>query len=75
MGIKVTIDRDGCISCAACWTVCPEVFEENQTDGLSQIVEQYRVSGDNSKGVASNELDEKIRDAEDRCPPQVIHIG
>ena len=39
--MKVTIDRDEFTSCEVCWTECPEVFEENPDDGLSQIVEQY----------------------------------
>ena len=39
---KVVIDREGCISCGTCWEDCPDFFEENQDDNLSQIVEKYR---------------------------------
>jgi len=33
--VKVTIDRPGCISCESCWTLCPDVFEQDPDDGLS----------------------------------------
>ena len=39
---KVVIDREGCISYGTCWEDCPDFFEENQDDNLSQIVEKYR---------------------------------
>jgi putative ABC transport system permease protein len=38
MTVKVQIEREECISCAACWDDCPDVFEENMEDGLSQVV-------------------------------------
>ena len=71
--MKVRIDRDECIACATCWEVCPEVFEENLDDGLSQIVGQYRVDG----GLAQGEVPESencVRDAADDCPVDIIHI-
>ena len=71
--LRVTIDREGCISCAACWTLCPEFFEENPDDGLSQVVAQYRANGDSAKGDAPEELQDKVRDSADACPTQVIH--
>lgn len=73
-GLEVTIERDGCISCAACWTVCPELFEESPDNALSQVVEQYRIGGDKGRGTAPAELEDKLRDAADACPTSVIHV-
>jgi ferredoxin len=48
----VTIDREGCISCANCWTVCPDVFEENPEDARSRVVERYRSGAGPGEGDA-----------------------
>jgi ferredoxin len=45
--IKVWIDRDECISDMVCVSLCGEVFEINEEDGKSQIVEQYRIDPNN----------------------------
>ncbi len=74
-GTRVTIDRDGCISCAVCWTTCPEFFEQSPDDDRSQIVEQYRLRGDNAEGTAPAELLDSVRDAADGCPVEVIQVG
>ena len=71
--IGLRIDRDECISCGTCWGVCPEVFEENPADGLSQIVEKYRTGTDLGSGEASEELEGCTKDAEESCPVQIIH--
>ncbi|HHS97388.1 MAG TPA: ferredoxin [Chloroflexi bacterium] len=73
--LKVTIsDREECIGCGACWGVCPEFFEENLEDGLSQIVEAYRFEGNIAEGRAPEMLDECVRDAEEGCPVGIIHV-
>lgn len=73
--LKVTIkDRDECIGCGACWGICPEFFEENLEDGLSQIVEEYRVEGDIAKGQAPEALSECVGDAAEDCPVGIIHV-
>ena len=72
---KVVIDRDGCISCGACWSACPDVFEENAEDGLSQIVEQYRTDGNNAEGEVPAELESCATEGADGCPVEVIHIS
>ncbi|MHB0856467.1 MAG: ferredoxin [Anaerolineae bacterium] len=70
----VTIDRDECISCAACWGDCPEVFEENDDDGLSQIVAQYRTGGDLANGQVPDDLTDCANSAAEACPVEVIHV-
>jgi ferredoxin len=34
--MKASIDRDGCIACGLCTTVCPEVFRMAD-DGLAEV--------------------------------------
>jgi len=40
--MKVQIDRDDCTSCASCWGICPDLFEENPKDHFSEITEPNR---------------------------------
>lgn len=72
--MKVTIDRDQCITCESCWAICPEFFRQNPADNWSEIVEQYRIDGNNSEGNAPYELADKVKEAADSCPVQIIHI-
>ena len=71
---KVTIKREECISCGACWSTCPEVFEENEEDGLSQIVEAYRISGNIAEGLVPEALGNCVQEAADGCPVEVILV-
>lgn len=72
--LRVTIHRDECISCGACWTECPEFFEENPDDGFSQVVAAYRVGGDPAIGDAPAELADCVNDAANGCPVEIIHV-
>lgn len=74
MSINVTIDRDDCIECGVCWSTCPEFFEPGD-DGLSQVVEAYRVGGDNATGNAPDDMEDCLVDAADGCPVAIIHVG
>lgn len=75
MATQVTIDRDQCISCESCWTVCPEVFEQNSVDSWSQIAAKYQVGGNPAEGQAPDELRDKVQEAADSCPVTIIHVG
>lgn len=70
----VQIDRDECILCGSCWEDCPEVFEESPDDGLSQILEQYRVDDDPAQGEVPDELESCVQNAADICPVEIIHV-
>ncbi|MFW6138508.1 MAG: ferredoxin [Spirochaetota bacterium] len=72
--MKVTIDREECTSCAACWDECPEVFEENPDDGLSQIVEKHRAGGNIAEGNVPSDLEDCAQNAADSCPAECITV-
>ena len=72
--MRVTIDREECTSCAACWDEYPEIFDENEDDGLSQIVSKFRISGDPGKGEIPDDLSETAKSAAEECPAEVIHV-
>lgn len=72
--MNVTIDRMSCVSCGACWNTCPELFEQNPCDSFSQIVEQFRFSGDRADGTIPKNLARCSHEAANLCPVQIITI-
>jgi ferredoxin len=71
----VTINpRENCISCCNCHTNCPDVFELNSDDGLSQIKEDYRIEGKIGKDSIPASLEDCVRLAEDLCPVSIIYV-
>lgn len=73
--VRVHIDRDECILCGACWDTCPEVFEESPDDGMSQIVEEYRVDAEPGEGQVPGDLEDCASAAALDCPVEIIHVG
>ncbi len=71
--VKVEINRDECIMCGTCWSLCPDVFEESPDDGKAQIVSQYRAD-DVGKGNVPNELEDCVNEAANSCPVQAISV-
>lgn len=61
--MKAAIDRDGCIACELCPTICPEVFQM-AADGLAEVIveEVPKDKEDTAKEAASN------------CPVNVISV-
>jgi ferredoxin len=72
--MKVTIDREECIDCGVCYADCPDVFEEDDAESTSRIVEAYRVGGDPYVGQVPDELAECARSAADACAVEAIHV-
>lgn len=72
--IRVTIDREGCIQCGVCYSVCPEVFEESPDDGLSSIVEEYRTDDVGAEGKVPADIEDCVTEAAESCPVEVIHV-
>lgn len=60
--MKVSVDKEGCISCGICVNTCPEVFQFDEDD-KSEVI---------SEPTSSNEND--VQTAADSCPVLVIHI-
>lgn len=72
--VKIKIDRDGCISCGACWGICSNVYEQNVEDAKSQIVEQFRIEGKIAEGSVTDDFAECALQGVDICPVQVISV-
>jgi ferredoxin len=71
--MKVTIHRDGCVSCGSCWETCPAFFEQNQEDSFSQVIAQFRTAAENpAEGAATEDLEACVTEAADLCPVQII---
>ena len=61
--MKVKVNKDACIGCWACASICPDVFELND-EGLSEAkVEEVK-----------DELQDEVRDAADSCPTGAIEV-
>lgn len=61
--MKVKVNKDACIGCGACASICPEVFELND-EGLSEVKEEEVKEG----------LQDEVRDATDSCPTGAIVV-
>jgi len=72
---KVMIKREECVSCESCWTICPEFFEQNATDSWSQVTAKYQIGGNQAEGNTPAELLDKVKEAADSCPVQIIQVG
>lgn len=73
--MNVEIARDECVSCGTCVDTCPEFFELNDGDNFSQVKEPYRTDGSLAMGIAPAGLEERVREAADLCPVQIIHLS
>ena len=71
---KIKIDREGCISCGACWAMCPEVYEQNAEDAKSQIVGMFQVAANPTEGNVEGNFIECAQQGADGCPVQVISL-
>lgn len=61
--MKAEIDRDGCISCGLCVSICPEVFRMGD-DGLAEVyIDPIPSSAENL-----------ALEARDGCPVSVITV-
>ena len=61
--MKATIDRDNCIGCGLCASVCPDVFEMSD-DGKAKVIVQ----------VIPQQFEACANEAKDQCPVSVITV-
>lgn len=61
--MKAILDRDGCISCGLCISVCPEVFRMGDDD----IAEVYT-------DEVPKEVEDAAVEAQEGCPVSVIAV-
>ena len=61
IGMKATIDRDGCISCGLCAETCPEVFRMGD-DGKAEVYQD----------PVPARAEDKAVEAQEGCPVSVI---
>ena len=73
--MKVTINRNECVSCGTCVDSCPAFFELGADDNFSQVCEAYRKEGRLEEGEVPPDLEACVTEAADLCPVQVITTG
>jgi len=61
--MQAAIDRDGCISCGMCVSLCPKVFRMGEDDRAEVYVKEI-----------PPEEEDAAREAERSCPVEVISI-
>ena len=59
--MKASINREGCISCGLCVSVCPAVFRMGE-DGPAEVYVE----------TVPSELEGEVSEAVDGCPVSVI---
>lgn len=61
--MKVKVNKDACIGCGACVSICSDVFELND-EGLSEAKTEE----------VKEELKDEVNDAKDSCPTGAIEV-
>lgn len=61
--MKAEIDRDGCIACGMCTSICSEVFRMGE-DGPAEVYVD----------IVPTEAEEAAKEACDCCPVSVISL-
>ncbi|NMA86670.1 MAG: ferredoxin [Tissierellia bacterium] len=61
--MKAVVDKDSCIGCELCTSICPEVFSMDD-DGLAVAIEEE----------IDESLVESAKEAEESCPTEAITV-
>ncbi len=61
--MKATVDRDTCVGCGLCESVCPNVFEMD-SDSIAEVITD----------VISPENEACAIEAQDECPVSAITV-
>jgi ferredoxin len=62
--MNASVDKDTCIGCGACPSICPEVFKM-EDDGLATAY----------VNPVPSEVEDTAQEASDGCPVDAIHVG
>lgn len=57
------LDRDGCIACGLCPSICPEVFRMAE-DGFAEVWQEE----------VPPDAEDSAKEAEENCPVSVISV-
>ena len=73
---RVRVNKETCIGCGVCWSLAPDVFEEDPATRRSRIKEPYRKNDSESESVGEipEELKEPAQNAANACPTGSITI-
>ncbi len=69
---KIIHERNKCIGCAVCASVCPKYFEMSDSDGLANL----KNSAENN-GIYELTAEEEIncaKEAADICPVKILKV-
>ncbi len=61
--MKAAVDKDLCIGCGLCPSICPEVFEMGD-DGLSHVIVD----------TVPEDVEDEAQDAAESCPVDAIAV-
>ena len=62
--MKANVDKDTCIGCGMCPSICPDVFEMDDDDGKAKVIVSEVPDG----------KDDEAQDAADSCPVDAISV-
>ncbi|MGN1033894.1 MAG: ferredoxin [Intestinibacter sp.] len=62
--MKADVDKDTCIGCGLCPSICPEVFEMDD-DGLAHA----------TVDTVPDDVKDEAKEAEESCPVNAITVG
>lgn len=71
--MKINIDREGCIECGVCESVCPDIFELKDNE-KARITQKYRLNADPATGEVGEDIGSCVKEAADGCPVTVIEV-
>lgn len=60
--MKLEVNKDACICCGACASVCPDVFDLNDEEGYAYV----------KVDTIPKEVEEDAKDAKEGCPTDAI---